>query len=141
MRIWSANDHTFVFALVPIETGRGEDEFLSWEQLAPDITSKAGSDGEVTICENKDKRTKLVLTLMQSSKGNDTLSAIRLASTKLGIASAVAPLAVKDLNGTTTIVSVEAYILGPPKQARKKEVDVLQWEFELANPERFDGGN
>lgn len=139
-KVYSLDQHTFIWGTIPVESGKGPDEFCTWEQITPDATSEVGGDGEVTVNVQNDNRHKVTLTLMKSSTTNDRLSAARLLGKKAGTVT-IAPLTIKDLNGTTVFIAPEAWITGPPKQSRGKEAGTLVWEFEAASPDRFDGGN
>ena|ERR1700733_11964508 len=141
LKIYSASEHSFSFAAIPIDTGRGEDEFLSWEQKEENFSVKVGVDGETTRNEMKNNYTELTLTLMQTSSSNAILSAILNGDIKLAGGSGVGPLMVRDRQGTTALLTPEAFILGPPAQKRGKEVGTLAWKFGVVNPTRLDGGS
>lgn len=140
-RVYSAMEHSFSFAGVPNDSGRGPDEFVSWEQKEDNFSYKAGVDGEGTYSENKDDYTELTLTIMQSSTYNDYLSGVLKGDITLPGGAGIATLLVRDRQGTTLLMSTSARILGWPKQSRGKEVGTNQWKFGVPNPQRFDGGN
>lgn len=141
LKIYSAAEHSFSFLGIPIENGFGEDEFLSWEQKEPNFTHKSGVDGEGTRSENKNTYTEVKLTLMQTSSSNAVLSVILNTDTKVPGGSGIGPLMARDRQGTTTFMSAEAYIVGPPAQKRGKEVGMLEWTFGCQGPVRLDGGS
>jgi hypothetical protein len=140
LKVYSIGEHSFSFAGLPCDSGRGPDEAFSWEQKEPNFTYKAGSDGEGTFSENKVTYCELTLTLMQTSSYNQVLSAILNGDIKIAGGAGIAPLMCRDRQGLTTIAG-QARILGPPKQKRGKEVDVNQWVFGVHSPVRLDGGN
>lgn len=133
MKTYSASEHSFSFAGLACESGRGTDEFMSWEQKEPDISVKTGIDGESTVSESVVDYTELTLTIMQTSEYNAKLTALRLLKV-------TAPIFVRDRQGTTMIASATARIMGPPAQKRGKEVGLCEWKFSIFNPTRFDGG-
>jgi len=141
MKIYSAAEHSFSFAGKAIETGRGEDEFVSYEQDVPNFSTKSGVDGETTRSENKNTTTTLKLTLMQTSSSNGFLSAILNGDISIPGGAGIAPILVRDRQGTTVLMSPEAFIVGPPAVKRGKEVGMNEWTFKVIAPVRFDGGS
>ena len=141
LKVYSANEHTLNFAGIPIESGRGDDEFLAWEQDGDNFAFTSGVDGEGTRSEMKRPYTKLTVTLMQTSSGNDVLSGIWNGDIRAPGGSGVAPVMARDRQGTTSLASAEAWILGPPAQKRGAEVGTLEWQLGVFNATRFDGGS
>lgn len=141
MRIYSANEVTFNFLGLSIESGRGDDEFVRIEKEEDAFTAKAGIDGEVTRSESKNNIHRVTVTLMQSSKGNDLLSAIHNGDIKIPGGSGVGPAMVRDRQGTSICVDPEAFITKFPDQSFSKEAGTVEWVFIFPNPERFVGGN
>lgn len=141
LKIYSANEVSINFAGIPIDSGRGDDEFASWDQDEDSFTYKAGIDGEGTRSENRNRKTRVTLTLMQSSDGNAKLSAIHNGDVKVGNGLGVAPFMIRDRQGTTLLISPQAWVVKPPAQTRGKEVGTVQWLIDVHDPERFDGGN
>jgi hypothetical protein len=138
-KTYSANEVTCLVGLINIDSGRGDDTFIKISQKTKRFSSKAGIDGEVTRSESKDDTHVVEITLMQSSDGNAVLSAMHLIdrATRQGIV----PIMIKDRQGNSVFGSLEAWITGWPDREYKKEVDTVTWEFEVANPDRFEGGN
>jgi hypothetical protein len=122
-----------------LDSGRGDDTFIKISQKTKRFSSKAGIDGEVTRTESKDDTHTVEITLMQTSDGNAIMSALHQADrlTRQGIV----PIMIKDRQGNSVFGSLEAWITGWPDRTYKKEADVIVWELEVANPDRFEGGN
>ena len=139
-KTYSADAWTFNFAGVPIETGKGKDEFLKIEQKDDDFTYTQGIDGEGVFNQVLNTYTKVTLTLLQTSAGNGVLSAIHIAS-KLTPGGQPAPLYIEDRLGTSKTVSAAAMILKMPDETAALEAGVITWEFGLHSPVRYVGSH
>jgi hypothetical protein len=141
MKVYSGDEVTVQFGSINIESGRGEDDFVRIERVnGPSFGVKSGLDGEQTRWQNKDRATRVVVVLMQSSKFNDLLSAVHNADLKAN-GSGIFPLMVRDRNGTSLLTGAEAYIEDFPDETFSKEPGTLEWPIMVPNPERFVGGN
>lgn len=140
-KVYDANEVTINFAGIPLDSGYDDGEFLRIEQLSDDFVDKVGTDGEVTRSKTNDRRTTVTVLLMQSSSGNNALSALnnidRLANNGAG----VAPVLVSDRQGLQTFAAAECWIVKPPDVSYDREPTGREWVLRAANPERFDGGN
>jgi hypothetical protein len=141
LKIYSANEVTFNFSGLNIDSGRGDDEFVRIEQQEDNFSYKAGVDGEGTRSESKNRYTVVTATLMQTSDGNALLSAIQNLDIKTPGGAGVAPLLVRDRQGNSVFMAAEAWIIKPPDRTYGKEAATVEWTFGVHSPERFDGGN
>jgi len=141
LKNYSANEVTLNFGGIPLDSGRGDDEFVSWSQQEDSFTYKAGVDGEGTRSQSKNFYTVVTITLMASSDGNAKLSVIHNGDIKVGNGAGIAPILIRDRQGTTLLTSPEAWIIKPPDQAKGKEIGPVQWTLGVHAPERLDGGN
>jgi len=137
--VYSANEATFTLGGVSIESGRGIDEFLRIEQQNDDFTYTAGLDGEGVFSEQRNRYTLVTVTLLQTSAGNDVLSAMHNASKKLG--GSPMPCYAEDRKGTTKLVSGAALILKTPDQTFAREAGTVVWVIGVHDPERHVGGH
>ncbi len=48
LKVYSANEISFIFSGIPIDSGRGDDEFVSISKQEDTFTYKGGVDGEGT---------------------------------------------------------------------------------------------
>jgi hypothetical protein len=138
--VYSADAWTFNFAGLPIESGKGKDEFLKIEQQDDDFTYTGGLDGEGVFNQMMNNYTTCSLTLLQTSAGNALLSAIHIVSRQTPGGQPGA-LFVKDRLGTSTMLSAAAMILKMPDEAAGKEADVIVWKFGVHDPDRFVGSH
>lgn len=141
MKVYSANEVSFSFSLIPIDSGRGDNEFVSYDQKEENFTYKAGVDGEGTRSESKNRYTEVKLTLMQTSSGNAVLSAIHNGDILIPGGAGVAPILIRDRQGLDVFASPQAWITKPPERKYAKEADTVEWTFGVDNPVRFDGGH
>lgn len=141
MKVYSAAEVTFNFAGIPIDSGRGDDEFCAITKVEDTYTYKAGVDGEGTRSENKNSLYRVTLTLMRTSAGNAILSAIHNGDLAIPGGSGIAPILVRDRQGTSNFACGEAWIVKMPDNTYSKEANTIQWIFECHNPTAFIGGN
>lgn len=140
-KVYDANEVTINFAGLDIDSGYADGEFCRVEQETEDFVDKAGTDGEVTRAKTNDKRTTITILLMQSSDGNAKLSALSNLDRLAGNGAGVAPLLIRDRQGTQLFIAAEAWISKPPNISYDREPTAREWTLRAANPERFDGGN
>lgn len=141
LKVYSAAQVTFNFSGIDFNDGRGEDDFVEIAKVEDTFTYKAGVDGEGTRSENKNSYTRVTLTLMQTSAGNATLSAIHQADISIPGGSGVAPILVRDRQGTSVFAAAEAWIEKIPDNLYSKEAGPRKWVFGVHQPTNFVGGN
>jgi hypothetical protein len=141
LKVYSGNEVTFNFAGIPIESGRGDDEFITISKAEDTYKYKAGNDGEGTRSENKNTLHTVTLTLMRTSSGNAMLSAIHNGDIKIPGGSGVAPMMIRDRQGLSVFVSAEAWIKKMPDDAYATEAGTIKWEFDVHDPVHVIGGN
>lgn len=121
-------------------SGFAEDTFVKIEQLGDGVVSTAGADGEVARAISADRRCKVTVTLQQSSRGNDVLSALAQAD-RLSGGDGMFPVAIADLRGTTVFAASEAWVVKMPDAEFGAEVGTREWTLETTAAEYFVGGN
>jgi hypothetical protein len=138
--VYSADAWTFNYATLPIENGKGKDEFLKIEQQDDDFSYTPGLDGEGVFNQLMNNFTKVTLTLLQTSAGNALLSAIHIISRNTE-GGQPAPLFIEDRLGTSKLLSSAALIFKMPDETAGKEADVTVWVFGVHDPNRFVGSH
>lgn len=141
LKVYSANEITFNFSGIPIDSGRGDDEFCEIAKVEDTFSYKSGVDGEGTRSESKNTYHKVTLTLMRTSSGNALLSAIHNGDIAIPGGSGVAPILIRDRQGTSTFVAAEAWIEKIPDNVYAKEANTVKWVFGVHAPDNFLGGN
>jgi hypothetical protein len=109
-------------------------------ELDEDLFQKyTGADGDVSRSRRHGMGANAKFTLAQTSPSNDILSAIMLLDITAN--AGVVPLLIKDVLGTTKILSGYAWVKKPPAASYGKEVGVREWILDIATIEYFVGGN
>ncbi len=140
--VYNSNQVAVLVAGIPIDSGRGDDEFVAISQPEDEVNFKGGVDGGGTISVNNVRYAEVTLTLMRTSKGNAIISGIHKAAKATGSKVAVVPLAVTDLGSNGDLFAgAECWIKKFPDESYAKETNTVQWVFGCHQPERFIGGH
>lgn len=118
--------------------GFAEGTFIEVERNEDAFSLVVGAGGEAARVMNRNRSGRVTLTLLASSQSNDVLSAIQ--NTDELSATGVAPLFLKELNGTTACHSENAWLMRPANVERAKEMSEVQWVFECEDLNMFVGG-
>lgn len=140
-KVYSANEITCIVGGIPLDSGRGDDEFIAIAKVEDTYTAKAGVDGEVTFSESKNNLHTVTITLMQTSSGNALLSALHTGDIKTAGGAGIVPIAIRDEQGRDLFIAAESRITKFPDQSYSKEAGTVQWALLVPNPERFVGGH
>ena len=101
-------------------------------------TKHIGADGQASVVLNANRGAKVVVTFSQGSPVNDELSDLvpdaRLDYLPVGV------LNFDDLNGTTAVKSLEAWIMKTAKVEFTKDVTGREWTFDTGEAEIHVGG-
>lgn len=141
MKIYSASEITVVFGGLPIDSGRGDDEFCAISKAEETFTYKAGVDGEGTRSESKNNYHTVKLTVMRTSRANALLSAIYNGDVAVAGGAGVVPILVRDRQGASLFSSAEAWITKLPDNVYSKEANTIEWMIGVHNPINIIGGN
>jgi hypothetical protein len=140
-KIYNADEVTLTIAGALIDSGFGDGEFLRVEQESDDFLDVVGTDGEVAVSKSNDRRATITVILLQTSSGNDLLSALRtLAVSSPGLAGA-GPLYIRDRNGRTVYESPACWIRKPPDATFDRSATSREWTIRCGTLIRTDGGN
>lgn len=141
MKVYSANEITMMFAGVPIDSGRGDDEFCSITKVEDTYTYKAGVDGEGTRSENKNSLYRIIITLMRTSASNAVFSTIHNADKAIPGGSGIVPMMIRDRGGRSLFTTAEAWVVKDPDNTYAREANTIAWTIEAHGPINFIGGN
>jgi hypothetical protein len=123
-----------------IEAGYADGEFLRIEQESDDWSDVVGTDGEVAISKSNDARATLTLLLLQTSRHNDELSAMRNNGLRTG-RPGVGPLFVRDLLGNSLHEAPVCWIQKPPDRSFDRTATTREWKLRVGQLKSTDGGN
>lgn len=141
LKVYSADEVTVSFCGRSIDSGFEDGEFISIEMQSNDFVSKVGADGEVTRSKTNDRRAKITIKVMQTSKGNGILSGIRKLDINRPGGAGVGVLEVRDNSGGFVAHADKAWIAKAPKVGRGREAGSQEWELECANMDMDIEGN
>lgn len=119
--------------------GFADGTFLTVDRNEDSWMLKMGADGMGTRAKSNNRSGRAVMTLLQSSKSNDDLSALAELD-ELGNAGVV-PLFVRDASGRTIITALSCWLIRPAPAEFGKEVSNRVWTLESDNIQIFNGGN
>jgi len=100
---------------------------------------QVGADGEPARVRNRNRSGQVSIILQQSSIRNDVLSAA--AALDELAAGGVGALLIKDLNGTTLVNALAAWVRKLPETELGKELGQREWVLETGQLTMFVGGN
>jgi hypothetical protein len=141
MKVYSANEITCVFGGLPIDSGRGDDEFCAISKAEDTFTYKAGVDGEGTRSESKNNSHTVKITVMRTSRANALLCAIYTGDVAVAGGAGIVPILIRDRQGLSLFSSAEAWITKLPDNVYAKEANTIEWVIGVHNPINFIGGN
>lgn len=141
LKIYSAAEVSLIFSLIPIDGGRGDDEFVQIAKAEETYSYKAGVDGEGTRSFSTNSYFTVKVTLMQTSSGNAILSAIHTGDISLPGGAGVAPILIRDKQGKSIFAAAEAWITKWPDLKYAKEAGTVEWTFGVHGAVQFIGGN
>lgn len=113
--------------------------FISVERTEDSYSMAVGARGDVARVRSRDKTGTVTITLQQTSPSNDLLSAQIVADELLG--TGVAPLLLKDNNGTTIIQAANAWIRRPANSEQSDELSSREWAIDCAELNMVVGGS
>jgi hypothetical protein len=140
-RVYDPKQIVLSVAGLLISSGFSEDSMVKCARTAPSYEGVVGADGEYTRVRQYDDSALVTISLMQSSEGNDILSALHSADRAAPNGAGIGAFLLKDLNGNTLVQASKCWVKGSPEQEYGKKVNMRAWEIMLADAEIFVGGN
>lgn len=142
-KIYDSKEVSIIFSALPISASGGyaDGEFCKIERQTETFLTVEGTDGEVTRSKSNSKLIKVTISLMQSSSGNILLSAIHTLDESAGNGAGVAPILIRDAQGTSTYFAGKAWISKAPDVMFDKTATARVWELMAVEDARVDGGN
>lgn len=147
MKTWNPAQGRISFAGIQIArgagaSGYGEDEFLTMKPVNESFTSILGCDGTVTRVASNSRLVELSLKMMQTNSiTNGALSAILASDEASFNGNGVAPFVFQDLNGTSQLECLRAWLTGWPEQVFGKSAKERLWKLHALADLVIVGGN
>jgi hypothetical protein len=136
---YDPDQHDCLFALVPM-SGYAEDAMVTIEEDEDAFTIKKGVDGAISRSKNLGQTALVTVHLMSTSKSNATLSGLHEQDRLQPGGAGVAPILIRDRNGTSVFSSDKAWIEKRPTVTRGKEATPREWKIRVINYAFFEGG-
>lgn len=118
--------------------GFADGTFIVCERNNQSFNAVTGADGEGARAKSNDSSGTITITLLQTSKSNEVLSALALADEVSG--DGVGPFMAKDQLGNTVIAAGSAWVQKPANAEFGREIANREWVLETDNLEMFLGG-
>lgn len=122
-----------------IVTGFADGSFVRFTPGSPAFTKLVGAQGDVTRVRSRNRTGRIEFTLQQTAPLNDVLSSLLILDQQ-GI-SQVAPVALKDLLGTTSVIAEQGWIESVPDVEFSDSAVGRTWAFDLGQALVVVGGN
>lgn len=139
-KVYDANEVSVIFGAIQLESGFADGEFVRIERETDAFSDVVGTLGEVTRSKTNDSRATITILLMQTSSGNQALSAQhnldKLASNGAGIV----PVMIRDRNGAAIHEGQNAWIAKAPDVSYDRAAGPREWRIRVANLESNDAG-
>lgn len=140
VKTYDADQVNLSIAGFPIESGFADGEFIRIEQEADDFTDVVGTDGEVARSKSNDRRATITVILMQTSSGNQALSALSNLDRITPNGAGIAPLLIEDGNGDALYTASSAWVMKPPDVSFDREATSREWTIRVGDLVRNDAG-
>lgn len=119
--------------------GFSENDVVSVSRDNPNFTKTVGAGGEVARAKHCNTAGKITITLLQTSKDNDYLSALANADHASGAGQF--PILIDDLDGSTKYACLRAWVERMPDADFGDTVNSRVWVFDCADLAIHHGGN
>lgn len=137
---YDSNEVTCVACSIPIDGGWAEDDFITIDQDSDDYEDVVGVDGDVVVSKTNDLRATVTLKLLQTSRANSLLSALRLVGLGAPNGAGMGVFQVRDGNGTLLHFAEKCWIAKPPQIVFGKTAKGREWKLRCGRLIRNDGG-
>ena len=136
---YSPQDVTVSIAGMYLLDGYADGTFVNIVKEVKPFTSMTSMDGNRARVYNKDSGYQVELTLAQSSRSNDILSAIY----NIDVATQIGkfPLFIKDNRGTTTFMALTAWVEDIPNVSFGNSLETRTWVLGCSQASLAVGGN
>ena len=121
--------------------GFGPDTMVTIEVDEDAFTIVKGVDGDVTRSKTLGQTALITVMLMSSSPSNGVLSAAHSLDQKSAGGAGIAPLMIRDRNGTSVFATDKAWVEKMPTVSRGKQAAAQEWKIRAVGFEFFEGGS
>jgi hypothetical protein len=144
LKIYDPDQSVVYFAGIRLQ-GFADGEYITAEMKSDGFTSVVGTDGEVARSKSNDKRCLVTVKLLHTSSSNAQLSGVLNTDLNAPNGAGVGAFMLADNStptsaGTPLVVGAEAWIVKAPDLSRDRTTKSLEWQIEIAECTRFEGG-
>src|SRR5437016_2663520 len=129
--------HAFGF---PVQ-GFAPDTMVKIEMMSDQFVSEVGVDGDVARSKVSDRRATITFSLMQTSPTNALLSAQLITDQLAPNGAGVGDVRVADTQGGSYYTGAQCWIRKWPDAEMARSAKTREWAIEVADLDRFEGGN
>lgn len=140
-KVYNPAEVTIYIGGALIDSGFADGAFLSIEMVSDEVTSVAGSDGEVAVSVNRDRRANVTLTLLQTSDGNRVLQEKLNAARAFEGSPSLGDFMVRDRNGLSIYESESIYVTKRPDATFDRSPTSREWNLQVPDLDSYEGGN
>lgn len=143
LAIYESKAVSTVFGLLPLGDGRAEEFFKITPNGPAYVVEGPGADGHVARCGTNNNLYTIEMSFKGTSEEHARLAVLHIADRNADNGAGVAPLFVKDNNGSTIIQTDRCWITQMPEQGLGVTKADVTWTFEaVIEPGGFIlGGN
>lgn len=134
-------DQVVVYFAGGLIQGFADGEFIAVEMMSDGFGDVVGTDGEVARSKSNDRRATVTIKLLQTSDSNLFLSGIHTTDLNAPAGAGVGSLLIQDLQGTTLLNAVSAWIVKFPDQSFDRTAKSREWQIRCAALTPVVGGN
>ena len=132
---------TLAYAGGFLEEGAMDGTFIEVSRNEDSATLKVGATGEQALAVNQNRSGTIKITVLQTSKVNNLLSA-QLAAWEAGdFVTAIQPVLMKDLLGSTIIGGASCWVRKFADVQFAKEIMGREWTLEIGRMDMLVGGS
>lgn len=121
--------------------GWADGEMISYSRDTDGFQDVIGTDGEVARSKSNDKRSKVVLKLLQTSSSNLFLSGVHNTDLNAPNGAGVGSFLMQDLQGNTVVQGAQAWIVKFPEGSMDRTAKSREWTIRIAETNQVEGGN
>lgn len=140
-KTYSPHEVTIYIGGSLIDAGFADGEFLRIEMVSDEVSDVAGSDGEVAVSVNRDKRATVSVILLSTSDGNRVLQEKVNQVLAFGGSPSLGDFMVRDRNGLSIYEAPAIYRKKRPDVSFDRTATSREWAFGVPELESYEGGN
>ncbi len=140
-KLYSADEVSLTIGGRPIDSGFADGEFITIEESAPRVVTAVGTDGEVAVSRNNDRRATVTVKLMSTSDGNDVLQDLADLNEEGPGLPGVSNLYIRDRNGRALHEGDHCWVEEMPAVSYDRGATTREWKLGVSRLRNTVRGN